>query len=75
MSDDILIRLKNAEHVGAQGKTQLNIAQLLLNREASKEIQCLRDERDHYKRIAEEAVSNLEQAIKLLQAFQAAVHD
>ena len=39
------------------------------------EIERLRADRDHYKRIAEEAVSNLEQAVKLLQTFQAAVHD
>lgn len=43
--------------------------------EAFVEIERLRAESDYYKRIAEEAVSNLEQAVKLLQAFQAAVHD
>jgi hypothetical protein len=32
-------------------------------------------ERDLYKRIAEEAISNLEQAMKLLEAIQDAVHD
>jgi hypothetical protein len=32
-------------------------------------------ERDIYKRIAEEAIANLEQAMKLLEAIQDAVHD
>jgi hypothetical protein len=42
--DDIVNRLKNAEHVGSNGTTKLNISQLLLNREAVKEIELLRAE-------------------------------
>jgi fructose-1,6-bisphosphatase len=40
-----------------------------------KERKELMTERDLYKSIAEEAVSNLEQAMKLLEAIQDAVHD
>ena len=46
MDNDILTRLKNAEHVGPNGITKLNVAQLLLNREAVREIERLRAEID-----------------------------
>lgn len=37
-------------------------------------IESLRAERDNYRAIAEQALANLEQAVALLEALQAAVH-
>lgn len=54
MIDDIVTRLKKAEHVGRNGSTQLNVTQLLLNRQAVAEIERLRADRDNWKDLASE---------------------
>ncbi len=38
-------------------------------------IEDLMQQRDHYRRVAEEAVANLEQAVRLLETMQKAMHE
>ena len=69
--DDIVTRLKNSEHVGSHGKTQLNIAQLLLNRAAVKEIERLRAELEFWRTTAQTAMDNTDKALAVIELHKA----
>ena len=74
MINETAQKLKDAEHVSKSGKKELNVTQLLLIRQAIKEIELLTADRDHWRSLAERAMENLNEAMRILEGIQQAVH-